>query len=102
MDLLIGIKPASFQLQFYFWKLEEVTECQMRGGVWVGDDNHFLFHHKRLGKDGSGEAATSVLVKVRGDVFASLHAVAAKRRSRTRHSLFGLLGPVFRATTTAV
>jgi hypothetical protein len=49
-----------------------------------------------------GEAARSVLTKVRGDVFARFHAVAAKRRSRTRNSQFGLLGPVVRATTTSV
>jgi hypothetical protein len=49
-----------------------------------------------------GEATMSILAKVRGDVFASFHAVAVKRRSRTRNSVFGLLGPVLRATTTAV
>jgi hypothetical protein len=49
-----------------------------------------------------GEAARTVLVKVRGDVFTRFHAVAAKRRSRTRNSQFGLLGPVLRATTTPV
>jgi hypothetical protein len=37
-----------------------------------------------------GKAAGSVLAKVRGDVFAHFHAVAAKRRSRTRNSQFGL------------
>jgi len=41
--LLNGIKPASFQLQFHFWKQEEVTGCQIRGVWWVGDDNHFIF-----------------------------------------------------------
>jgi hypothetical protein len=46
------------------------------------------------------EAARSVLAKVRGDVFARFHAVAAKHRSRTRNSQFGLLGPG--AITTAV
>jgi hypothetical protein len=34
--------------------------------------------------------------------FARFHAVAAKRRSRTRNSQFGLLGPVLAPTTTAV
>jgi hypothetical protein len=48
-----------------------------------------------------GEAARSVLAKVRGDIFARFHAVAAKRRSRTRNSQFDLLGPVLRATITA-
>jgi hypothetical protein len=74
----------------------------------VGDDSHLVFRQKLLGDDGSlrkgrchGEAARSVLVKVRGDVFARFHAVAAKRRSRTRNSQFGLFGPVLRTTTTA-
>jgi hypothetical protein len=49
-----------------------------------------------------GEGTRSVLANVRGNVFARFHAVAAKRRSRTRNSQFGLLGPVLRATTTAV
>jgi hypothetical protein len=40
--------------------------------------------------------------KFRGDVFASFHAVVAKPLSRTRNSQFGLLGPVLRATTTAL
>jgi hypothetical protein len=35
-------------------------------------------------------------------VFTRFHAIAAKRRSRTRNSHFGVLVPVFRATTTAV
>jgi hypothetical protein len=39
-----------------------------------------------------GEAATPVLVRVRGNVFARFYAVAAKRRSRSRNSKFGLLG----------
>jgi hypothetical protein len=67
------------------------------------------FAQKLLGEDGSvrrgrchGEAARSVLAKVRGDFFSSFHAVAAKLRSRTRNSQFSLLGPVLRATTTAV
>jgi hypothetical protein len=49
-----------------------------------------------------GEAARSLLAKVRGDVFARFHAVAAKRRSRTRNSQFGLLGPLLRATATSL
>jgi hypothetical protein len=49
-----------------------------------------------------GEAARSVFAKVRGEVFARFYAVAAKRRSRTRNSQFGLFEPVLRATTTAV
>jgi hypothetical protein len=35
-----------------------------------------------------GEAARSVLAKVRGDVFTRFHAVAAQRRSRTRNSVW--------------
>jgi hypothetical protein len=50
----------------------------------------------------NGEAARSVLAKVRGDVYASFHAIPAKRRRRTRNSQCGLLGPVLRITTTAV
>jgi hypothetical protein len=49
-----------------------------------------------------GEAAKYVLAKVRGDVLARFHAVAAKRRSITRNSQFGPLGPVLRATAIAV
>jgi hypothetical protein len=49
-----------------------------------------------------GEAAMSVLAYVRGEVFALFRAIAAKCRSSTRKSQFGLLGPVLRATTTAV
>jgi hypothetical protein len=49
-----------------------------------------------------GETARSVVAKVRGDVFTRIHAVAAQLLSRTRNSQFGLLGPVLRATTTAV
>jgi hypothetical protein len=49
-----------------------------------------------------GEATRFVLAKVRGDIFAQFHTVAAKRRSRTQNSQFGLLGPVLRPTTTAV
>jgi hypothetical protein len=48
------------------------------------------------------EAASSVLAKIRGDVFTGFHAVAVKIRSRTRNSQFGFLRPVLRATTTAV
>jgi hypothetical protein len=70
----------------------------------VGDDSHLVFRHKPLGEAGrcQGEAARSVLAKIRGDVFARFDAVATKLRSRTRNSQFGLLGPVLRATTTAV
>jgi hypothetical protein len=49
-----------------------------------------------------GKAAKPVLAKFRSDVCACFHAAASKRRSRTRNSQFGLLGPVLRATKTAV
>jgi hypothetical protein len=49
-----------------------------------------------------GEAATSVLTTVQDDVFACFHTVAANLRSRIRDSQFDLLGPVLRATATAV
>jgi hypothetical protein len=74
----------------------------------VGDDSHFVFRQKLLGEEKcetrhcQGKAARFVFAKVRGDVFARFHTVAAKRRSRTRNSQFGLMGPVLRATTTAV
>jgi hypothetical protein len=48
------------------------------------------------GRKCHGEAARFVLTKARGDVFARFHAVAAKLRSRTQSSHFGLLGPVLR------
>jgi hypothetical protein len=61
----------------------------------VGDDSHFVFHQKLPGKNGSVKRdvviVKSDLAKVRGDVFARFHAVAAKRRSRTQNSQFGLL-----------
>jgi hypothetical protein len=51
----------------------------------VRDDSHFVFRQKLLDEDGSvrrgrchGEAPSSVLAKVRGDVFERFHAVAAK------------------------
>jgi hypothetical protein len=59
----------------------------------VGDGSHFVFHQKLLSETGCChlEAARFVIAKFRGDVFARFHAVAAKRRSRTRNSQFGLL-----------
>jgi hypothetical protein len=81
----------------------------MRGVRWLGDDNNFVFRQKLLGDDGSVRRGVVMVKqpglvspKFGGDVFARLHAVAAKRRSRTRNSQFGLLGPVLRATKTAV
>jgi hypothetical protein len=75
----------------------------------VGDDSYLVFRQKLLGEDGSlrrerchGEAARPALAKVRGDVLIRFHAVAEKRRSRTRNSQFSLLVPELRATTTAV
>jgi hypothetical protein len=74
----------------------------------VGNDSHFVLRQKLLCEDGRetgrshGEAARSVLAKFRGDFFARFHAVAVKRRSRTRNSQFGLLGQILCATTTAV
>jgi hypothetical protein len=49
-----------------------------------------------------GEAPRSVLAKIRGEVLARFCAVAAEPRNRTRNAKFDLLGPVLRATTTAV
>jgi hypothetical protein len=50
LDLLNALKPASFQLQFHFWKHEEVTGCRIRGVRWVGDGG---FRQKLLGENGS-------------------------------------------------
>jgi hypothetical protein len=75
----------------------------------VGDDSRLVFRQKLLGEDGSvetgrchGEAARSVLSKVRDDVFARLQPVAAKRPSRARNSQFDLLGQILCVTTTAL
>jgi hypothetical protein len=75
----------------------------------VGDDSHFFLSPETAGRGRKfetgrchGETARSVLDKVGGDVFARFHTFAAKCRSRTGNSQFGLLGPVLRATTTAV
>jgi hypothetical protein len=80
-----------------------------QGVRWLGDDNHFSFLQKLLGEDGSMIRGVVMVKqpglfspKFGGDVFARFHAVAAKRRSTTRSSHFGLLGPVLRATATAV
>jgi hypothetical protein len=67
MDLLNGIKPASFQLEFNFWKQEEVTGCQIREVGWVGDDSYLGFRQKLLGEDGSVRRGV-VIVKQR-DLF---------------------------------
>jgi hypothetical protein len=60
LDLLDGIKLASFQLQFYFWKQEEVTGCQTRGVRWMGNDSQ-----KLLGEEGSVRRGV-VMVKQSG------------------------------------
>jgi hypothetical protein len=70
----------------------------------VEDDSHFLFRKKLLGEEGSVRQGV-VMVKLPGlfsPKFAHFHAVAAKRRSITLNSQFGLFGPVLRSTTTAV
>jgi hypothetical protein len=71
---------------------------------WVGDDSYLVFCQKLLGEDGSVKRGV-VMVKQPGlfsPKFARFHPVAAKRRSRTRNSHFGLLGQILCATTTAV
>jgi hypothetical protein len=65
LDLLNGIKPASFQLQFHFWKLEEVTGCQIGGVRWVGNESHFVFPQKLVDEDGSVRLGV-VMVKQQG------------------------------------
>jgi hypothetical protein len=75
----------------------------------VGDDSHFVFLQKVLGEDGSVRRGV-VMVKHPGQFSTKFgatsshvfRAATAKRRSRTRNSQFGLLGPVLRATTTVV
>jgi hypothetical protein len=63
--LLNGIKPASYQLQFRFWKEEEVTGCQIRGVWWVEGDSNFVLRQKLLGDDGSVRRSV-VILKQRG------------------------------------
>jgi hypothetical protein len=72
-------------------------------------DSRFVFRQKLLVEDRSVRCGVVMVKhpglfspKFRGDVFASFHAVAAKRRSRTLNPEFGLLVTVLRATTTAV
>jgi hypothetical protein len=65
LDLLNGIKPANFQLQFHLWKEEEVTGCQARGVRWVGGRQPFLFRQKLLDEDGSVRRG-AVMVKQPG------------------------------------
>jgi hypothetical protein len=107
LDLLNCIKPASFQLQFHIWKSEEVTDAKSgEYGEWgiqpfCVSPETALWGSKCETGQCQGEAARSVLAKIRG-VFACFHAVAVKRRSRTQNSQFSLFGTVLRATTTAV
>jgi hypothetical protein len=75
----------------------------------VGDDSHLVFRQKLLGENGSVRRGVVMVKqpgllspKFGGDVFARSHAVATKRRNRTRDSQFGLLVSMFRATATVV
>jgi hypothetical protein len=77
------------------------STVSLESGGYFAETTHVPNSDRKTGRC-HGEAARSVLAKVWGDVFARLHAVAAKRRSRTRNSQFGLLGTLLRATTTAV
>jgi hypothetical protein len=105
-SMISNRRPFSFN--FIFGNRKN-SGCQIRGERRVGDDSHLVFRQKLLGEDGNLRRGV-VMVKQPGtfspklgvDVFARLHAVAAKRSSRTQNSQFGLLGPVLRATTTAV
>jgi hypothetical protein len=106
LDLLSGIKPSLFSFNFIFGNRKKSQNAKSgEYGGW----QPFCFPPETAGwgqkrETGRchGEAARSVLAKVRSDVFARFHAVAAKRRSRTRNSQFGLLGQILFATTTAV
>jgi hypothetical protein len=117
LDLLNGIKPASFQLQFNnniiiiisFLETGRSHRVPNQGSTVGGGWQPFCVSPETTGGGRKcekgrchGEATRSVLAKVRGDVFAGFNAVAVKRRSRTRNSQFGLLRPVLRATTIAV
>jgi hypothetical protein len=75
----------------------------------VGDDSHFVFHQKLLGEDGSVRRG-AVMVKQPG-LFSpkfgtkSSHVFMQSPQNvavETWNSQFGPLGPVLRATTTAV
>jgi hypothetical protein len=74
-DLLNGIKSASFQLQFNFLKYSTV------GWGWqpfcIAPETTGWGRRCEMGRC-HGEAVRSVLTKVRGDVFARFHAVAAE------------------------
>jgi hypothetical protein len=100
-------KRRSFSFNFNFGSRKKSQDAKSgEYGGW-GMTAIFAFRQKLLGEECDtgrchGEAARSVLAKVRGDVFARFHAVAAKRRSGTQNSQFGLLEPVLRATATAV
>jgi hypothetical protein len=75
--------------------------------VW--DDSHLVFLKKLVGEDRSVRRGV-VMVKQPDlfspkfgfSVFARFHVFAAKRRSRTRNSQFGLFGQILCAITTAV
>jgi hypothetical protein len=91
LDLLNCIKPASFHLQFHFWKFEQVTGWQIKGWQpFFVSPEISGWGRKCETERCHGEAARSVLVKVRVDLFSRFYTVAAKRRSRTRNSQFGL------------
>jgi hypothetical protein len=79
-----------------------------QGSTVGGNDSHFVFRQKMLGEDGSVRRGV-VMVKQTGlfspnfgATSSHVFTVAAKLRSRTRNSEFGLLGQILCATTTAV
>jgi hypothetical protein len=65
LALLNVIKKLSFNLQFLFWKYEELTGCQIRAVQWVGDDSYFVFRQKLSGEDRSVRRGV-VMVKLPG------------------------------------
>jgi hypothetical protein len=92
LDLLNGIKRASFQLQFHFCKLGRSHRVPNQGSEVVWGWQPFYVspetaRWERKCETGRcrGEEVRFVLDKIRDDVFARFHAVGAKRRSRTRN-----------------
>jgi hypothetical protein len=104
LDLLNVIKLESFQLQFHFWNWKKsqsdksgeyggwgmtailyfTRNCWVRTEVW--DGKLLRWSNQVCSRQSSGRSLRTF----------------SRSRSRTWSSQFGLLGPVFRATTTAV
>jgi hypothetical protein len=88
LDLRNGIKPASFQLQFHFWKQEEVTERKIRG-----DDSHFVFRQKILGEEESVRRGV-VMVKQQGLISPKFGATSSHVFTQSSQNLKFTVWPV--------